>query len=393
MPSLDRHARTLLAVHTSQSAARLAANVATLSLVVVLSSCGSSPNSTSSAGPSGSARPSSPIAPPSGQEFDVTAYGAHGDGQTDNTQAFSHAIAAAQTAGGGTVYVPAGQYVFSQPKTPNPASISVEGSVPVTLMGAGRDSTSLIEAKTGKSLLGVHVDGSTVEGLTLDTKSNNGGVAIFVQANHTNLMHARVLGGSQHFAIYYAGPKGAKPLAPRYNVGNSVNDLDLNELDCNDGFSWSFQQDSTITDVTHTGSRLALYVDVTTTVTNYRYTPGSQQCGARNGFWLTPPAEKITITGFTSSGEGGKVGLIAARGVGKVAKDVTITGEVMTGSGYNLTIGDVTNLVLQNCNLGSNNILVKAFAVAQGTVSHCTLGQIVHGGAPTAQENITVVAG
>ncbi len=119
----------------------------------------------------------------------------------------------------------------------------------------------------------------------------------------------------------------------------------LNELDCNDGFSWSFQQNSSITNVTHTGSRLALYVDQSTTVTDYRYTPGAQQCGARNGFWLTPPANNITIMGFTSSGEGGKVGIIGPAGVGKVARNVTIQGLTMTASGYTLTIGDVSNLL------------------------------------------------
>lgn len=373
-------------MHNSQSRGQLAANLAMLTLLAALSACGSPANTISQT--QGPATASS-----SGQRFDVTAYGARGDNQTDNTQAFGKAIAAAQTAGGATVYVPAGQYIFSTRKTARPASISIEGSAPITLMGAGRDSTSLIEAEGGKGLLGVHVDGSIVEGLTLDTQTFRGGSAIFVQANHTELRHARVLGGPGHFAIYYAGPKGAKPLTPQYNTGNAVLDLDLNELDCNDGFSWSFQADSTITDVTHTGSRLALYVDTTTTVSNYRYTPGSQQCGARNGFWLTPPAEKITISNFTSSGEGGRIGLISAAGAGKVGKDVTISGEVMTGTGYTLTIGDVANLVLQNCNLGSNEILIKAVAMAQGTISHCTVGQIVHDSAPTAQENIAVVGG
>ena len=373
-------------VRTVHPRARLAGALAALSAVALVTSCGGStpptvaPSSTASPSPSGSAH-----------TYDVTAYGAHGDGQTDSTQPFTQAIAAAEAAGGGTVYVPAGQYIFSAAKTANPASISIEGAAPITLMGASRDTTSLIEGKADKGLLGVHIDGSTVEGLTLDTKTHEGGAAVFVQANHTNLLHTRVLGGSRHFAIYYAGPKGAKPLTPLYNVGNTVTDLDLNEVDCNDGFSWSFQQQGTITDVTHTGSRLALYVDETTTVTNYNYTPGSQQCGARNGFWITPPADRITITAFTSSGEGGKVGVISAAGAGKVAKNVTISGETMTGSGYNLTIGDVSNLVLDGCKLGTNNIVVNAVAAAQGTVSHCTYGQVVRNGSTTAQVAISVL--
>jgi polygalacturonase len=43
--------------------------------------------------------------------FDVTKYGAKGDGQTDNTSAFAEAITAANAAGGGHVVVPSGTFV------------------------------------------------------------------------------------------------------------------------------------------------------------------------------------------------------------------------------------------------------------------------------------------
>ncbi len=323
--------------------------------------------------------------------FNVTAYGARGDDQSDNTTAFGDAIQAAESSGGGVVYVPAGKYIFSASKTGTGGSIVIDGTTPITLQGAGRDQTWLIEAKANKGLLGVHIDHTVVEDLTLDTQTNDGGAALFVQANDTSLLDTTVLGGPNHFAIYYAGPKGAKPAAPLYNTGNIVNNLVLNELDCNDGFSWSFQENSSITNVTHTGSRLALYVDQSTTVTDYHYTPGAQQCGARNGFWLTPPDDNITIVNFTSSGEGGKVGIIGPAGVGKVARNVTIRNLVMTASGYTLTIGDVSNLLLTGCNLGHNDIVVNAQAVAQGTISDCTFGQMVRSGAASAQVRLSVV--
>lgn len=44
-------------------------------------------------------------------QFDVRAYGASGDGATLDTDAINRAIAAAASAGGGTVYFPAGQYL------------------------------------------------------------------------------------------------------------------------------------------------------------------------------------------------------------------------------------------------------------------------------------------
>lgn len=335
-------------------------------------------------------RPSPLPSPSTGGVYNVVTYGASGDGQSDSTVAFGDAIQAAEAAGGGVVYAPAGKYLFNASKTGTGGSIVIDGTAPITLQGAGRDETFLIEGKANKGLLEVHIDHTVVEDLTLNTQEFGGGAALFVQANDTSFLNAAVLGGPNHFAIYYAGPKGAKPLAPLYNTGNVVNNLMLNELDCNDGFSWSFQENSSISNVTHTGSRLALYVDQSTTVTDYNYTPGAQQCGARNAFWITPPADNITITDFTSSGEGGKVGIIGPGGVGKVAKNVTISGLTMTASGYTLTIGDVTNLLLTDCNLGQNNIVIDAQAISQGTVSHCTYGEMVRGGAASAQVHITV---
>lgn len=355
---------------------------AAVAVVLLLTACGSPATPTPSL-----------TGLPTGRVFAVTNFGARGDGTSDNTAPFARAIAAAEQGGGGTVYVPAGHYAFSATKTRDPSSVVITGTVPITFQGAGRDSTYLIEMHPGKGLLGVHIDGSIVKDLTLDTQTHGGGVALFVRANDTTLRDARVLGGSRSFAIYYAGPKGAKPLSPAYNTGNTVNNLDLTELDCNDGFSWSFQANGTISNVTHKGSRLALYVDKSTTVDNYNYTTGSQQCGARNGFWITPPDVGITINDFTSNGEGGKVGLIGPNGVGKVAQDVTINGLTLTGTGSSITIGDVKNLLLENCKLGNNSILIKAQAVAQGTVTHCAYAQLIRSAAPGAQVAITVASG
>ena len=46
-----------------------------------------------------------------GPVFNVLDYGAHKDGSTNSTEAFRSAIQAARAAGGGTVFVPAGNYV------------------------------------------------------------------------------------------------------------------------------------------------------------------------------------------------------------------------------------------------------------------------------------------
>jgi polygalacturonase len=52
-----------------------------------------------------------PAATSHGPVFNVLDYGAHNDGSADAAGAFRAAIAAAQRAGGGTVFVPAGRYV------------------------------------------------------------------------------------------------------------------------------------------------------------------------------------------------------------------------------------------------------------------------------------------
>ena len=46
-----------------------------------------------------------------GPVFNVLDYGAHRDGSTNSTEAFRSAIQAAKAAGGGTVFVPAGNYI------------------------------------------------------------------------------------------------------------------------------------------------------------------------------------------------------------------------------------------------------------------------------------------
>ncbi len=363
----------------------------TASFGLVAAACGTGAPAT----PSASSPPAAPSPSPvhTGNPdavFDVTTFGARGDGLTNDTAAFAAAIGAADLAGGGTVYVPAGRYVFGKPALLNQASIIIAGTVPVTLRGAGRDVTSLIETVPHKGLLSVRTDGTAVEDVTLDTQTNDGGAAIFVQANNTLLEHARVLGGAHAFAIYYAGPSGARRSAPTYNVGNVVNDLDLNDEICDDGFSWSFQEDSSISDVNHVGSRLALYADRATTVTDYTYQPGAQSCGARNGFWLTPPADDITITNFVSSGNGGLIGVLGGGGAVTVAANVTVRGLRMTRPGYRLVIGDVQNLLLSDCNLGSSTILIAARAVAEGSLANCVFGKLVRQSGPRVAVAITV---
>jgi hypothetical protein len=81
-----------------------------------------------------------------GPVYDVTEYGADPQGGADSTDAIQAAILAAERAGGGVVYLPAGSYLVSKPANRNYA-IRIVGSNMV-LRGAGADKTFLINTST-----------------------------------------------------------------------------------------------------------------------------------------------------------------------------------------------------------------------------------------------------
>ncbi len=311
---------------------------------------------------------------------DVTDYGAHGDAAGDNTASFQAAIAAAQAAGAGSiVWVPSGTYWLA---TGTPASIQIGGSVPIVFAGAGRDSTTLVETTVRKDLLSARSDGTTIQDITLDTQTFDGGHGLGVGGNNTLVQRIRVLGGTQTFAVYYPGPPSAHPGNGLHSEGNVVNDLILNDWYTGDGWSFSFQDNASISNVQHTGSRITLYADTNTTVTDYNYTPGTH--GATAGFVMSTPCDNLTITNFTTSGEGGQIK--TAPGPGRVNQNITINNEQMTGGPtFRLLIGDVQNLLVENSSLDA--IIISPRIIAQGTVQNSTYTSVTHrpqGGATDA---------
>lgn len=75
--------------------------------------------------------------------FNVTYYGATGNGTTDDTAAIQAAINAAQNDGGGIVYFPAGTFVC------NHASTQASTTVPLYFIGSGIDITTLFCTTSG----------------------------------------------------------------------------------------------------------------------------------------------------------------------------------------------------------------------------------------------------
>lgn len=83
---------------------------------------------------------------PPGATFDVTSYGADASGAADSTLAIQAAIDAAEAAGGGIVWMPAGLYQVS-PQGGASACLTIEGSG-VVLRGAGVGQTFLLNTET-----------------------------------------------------------------------------------------------------------------------------------------------------------------------------------------------------------------------------------------------------
>lgn len=92
-----------------------------------------------------------------GAGFDVKAYGATGDGTTDDTTAIGLAYAAATP--GGVLYFPPGNYKFST------LTISTNG---VILRGAGRGATTLSTTTLGGTAITLSGDDTGIEDMTVD---------------------------------------------------------------------------------------------------------------------------------------------------------------------------------------------------------------------------------
>ena len=104
-----------------------------------------------------------PILDKGGQEFNVKAYGAVGDGVTNDTAAFNSALTALTTAGGGACLVPKGTYIISA------SGITSKVTSGVHLAGVGRGASILkIAGMPTRNLLVCNGDNWSVENLTLD---------------------------------------------------------------------------------------------------------------------------------------------------------------------------------------------------------------------------------
>jgi Pectate lyase superfamily protein len=296
---------------------------------------------------------------------DVTAYGALSNGRSDSTNAIARAASIAGLRGG-TLYFPPGHYLVGGSGLGS--GIEIRSGHPLTIAGAGSNLVTITNTNSAGGLLSIRVDHTVVQGLTLDAQSANTRQALGVTANDVSVQFCRILGGRQFFAIYYPGPAGATPSAPTYNSGNRLLNDFVSDLVQNDGISWSFQQNSLIENLVHTGSRLAIYVDRYVTVQNEVYHPGPQG-GGTAGFWISAPSDHITINDFTSYGMGG---VISDNGV-DVSTNITIANERLMVPGNTLRVDAARALTIKGCNFGNaGTVLFTGSMATTAVVENCT---------------------
>lgn len=121
-----------------------------------------------------------------GEVFNVKAYGAEGDGVTDDSTALQAAIDAAEAAGGGRVFLPPGDYLF--------ATGLVIDSPNVILVGDGDDSVlTYTGSGTGITISAASI---TLQNLKIDTTGASGTVAVSSSASKTQLVNVFVSGTS-----------------------------------------------------------------------------------------------------------------------------------------------------------------------------------------------------
>jgi hypothetical protein len=108
---------------------------------------------------------STPVLSAGEDTFDLTAFGAVGDGVTDDGPALQRALDAVANAGGGTIHVPSGSYAIVTPVAKNFSNIpgahltiqGVESTTPINVDGSGQeltaglDLTSEFVIKTGET--------------------------------------------------------------------------------------------------------------------------------------------------------------------------------------------------------------------------------------------------
>lgn len=201
-----------------------------------------------------------------------------------------------------------------------------------------------------------HMQGFYIEGLTIDSQTYNAGDTIDDLGNDSTIQDIGALGAGNGpgtpvdrtnvfdlrvIAVCNANPSNR--LYGIYHTGNIVNDVVLNGRGTggNDDLDISCQHDDTISNIVDTGWGMALYIDQDVTVDNYSFTPGGASTDFRG--WFVTASRDITINGFTTTGEGGRINSPLFP-----SSNITVTHERMEAPGYTIMVGDASGVVIRD---------------------------------------------
>ena len=266
--------------------------------------------------------------PPSSNAFNVVAYGADPSGQRDSTLAIRTALSSAEMNSGNTVYFPAGRYILDLNDGAH-QDFNI-ASNPVTIKGAGRNMTTIVE-KIGAKTAGVKnskvifqiltgpngqpggADGTIITGLTLDSASYDAGTTIMDFANNTAITNDTIQGARSDsrynpdaFGLRLLAICDHTDLSTKHRSGNEVNDLILSGQGSagNTDLDISCQINTSVSNVVDTGNGMDIYIANQISVNNYTFTPGTIESSPKS-YIITGPTNGLTLNNITTYGNGG----------------------------------------------------------------------------------------
>jgi hypothetical protein len=335
---------------------------------------------------------SSVIPAPAGSVV-VTSFGADPTGTRDSAVAIRNAITTAGARGGWqTVYFPPGTYLLDD--NDHATHDFLLKHVTVNILGAGASHTKLVEKvgtvaypslKRGKSVFEFSkMNNFYIDGLTIDSQTWNAGDTIDDLGNYSTVQDITALGArngsgkpvdsTNVFDLRVVADCNPNPSNRRYGVyheGNVINHivLDGRGIGGNADLDVSCQHGDTVSNIVDKGWGMAIYIDQNVKVNNFSFTPGGPNTVFRG--WFVTDSSNVTINGFTTKGEGGRIS-----SPGYPSSGISITNEHMEAPGYTLMIGDakdvtITGSVIDRLVVAPTNVL-DGLSVRGSTVGAVT---------------------
>ncbi|MBF5041996.1 MULTISPECIES: glycosyl hydrolase family 28-related protein [Myxococcaceae] len=306
----------------------------------------------------GSPSPGSPP-PPTGQPFDVTAFGARGDGVTDDTAAIQAALDAAGAAGGGMVLVPSGTFRVS----PSARTRLVLRSG-VHLTGQGLSSVLKVRDDAGDygTLLGAATDATPLT----DVRISNLWIDQNTEANRTGSVRTGQESAVQNALRVFAG-SDVHVEGVRFD-GAGVNTVRLNGVDLTRvsvrSCEFRFRPKDGVADYDNS----AVYFDCTHHEAQGNTFSAAIGSGARA--CIETHRGPSLVTGNHSDGYWTGVNAVSASGSAPEVpsgNDLQVTGNTFSRCNWGIQLWSITGRVLSNVVVSDNVLSVAQVSHGQGS--------------------------